>query len=42
MSLQEKIVNEFIGLKQKMYSLIAVDNEEVKKSKGVHKNVVKK
>ena len=36
-----KIINEFIGLKSKMYSLIAVDNEEVKKAKGVNKNVTK-
>ena len=28
-----KMINEFIGLKSKMYSLIAVDNEEVKKIK---------
>ena len=27
------IISEFIGLKLKMYSLIAADNEEVKKSK---------
>ena len=37
-----KIISEFIGLKSKMYSLIAVDDEEVKKAKGVYKNVVKK
>ena len=37
-----KITSESIGLKSKMYSLIAVDNEEVKKAKGVNKNVVKK
>ena len=36
-----KIVNEFIGLKSKMYSLIAVDREEVEIGKGVNKNVVK-
>ena len=28
-----KIISEFIGLKSKMYSLIDVDNEEVKKAK---------
>ena len=28
-----KIIREFIGLKSKMYSLIAVDGEEFKKSK---------
>ena len=37
-----KIISEFAGLKSKMYSLIAVDSEEVKKAKGVNKNVVKK
>ena len=31
--LKEKIINYFIGLKSKMYSLIAVDDEEFKKSK---------
>ena len=36
-----KIISEFIGLKSKMYSLIAVDGEEVKKAKGVNKNVKK-
>ena len=37
-----KIISKFIGLKSKMYSLIDVDNEEVKNAKGVNKNVVKK
>ena len=36
-----KIISEFIGLKSKMYSLIDVDSKEVKKAKGVNKNVVK-
>ena len=36
-----KIISELIGLKLKMYSLIAVDSEEVKKAKGVNKNAVK-
>ena len=36
-----KIISEFIRLKPKMYSLIAVDGEENKKAKGVNKNVVK-
>ena len=36
-----KIISEFVGLKSKMYSLINVDDEEVKKAKGVNKNVVK-
>ena len=37
-----KIISEFVGFKSKMYSLIAVDSEEVKKAKGVNKNIVKK
>ena len=37
-----KINSEFIGLKSKMYSLIAVDSEEVKNAKGVNKNVARK
>ena len=36
-----KIVSEFVGLKSKIYSLIAVDGGEIKKAKGVNKNVVK-
>ena len=36
-----KITSEFVGLKSKMYSLIAIDNEQNKKAKGVNKNVVK-
>ena len=39
---KEKIISEFIELKSKMYSLINVDCEEVKKIKGVNKNIVKK
>ena len=39
---KEKVVNEFVKLKSKMYSLIAVDSEEVKKAKEVNKNVAKK
>ena len=35
-----KIISEFVGSKSKMYSLIAVDHEEVKKAKGVNKDVV--
>ena len=35
-----KIISEFVELKSKIYSLIAVDSEEVKKAKGVNKNVV--
>ena len=36
-----KIISEFVGLKSKMYSLIIVDGEDIKKAKGVDKNVVK-
>ena len=36
-----KIITEFVGLKSKIHSLISLDNEEVKKTKGVNKNVVK-
>ena len=32
-----KIISEFVRLKSKMYSLIAVDNEKVVKAKGVNK-----
>ena len=32
-------INEFIGLKSKMYSLISVDNKEVNKAKGVNKKL---
>ena len=32
-----KKVNEFVGLKSKMYSLIAVDDEEVTKAKRGNK-----
>ena len=39
---KRKIIAEFVGLNSKMYSLNAVDNEEVKKEKGLNKNVVKK
>ena len=34
-----KIINEFAGLKSKMYSLISVDNGEVTRAKGVHKKL---
>ena len=36
-----KVIIEFVGLKSKMYSLIAVDSEEIKKAKGVNENVVR-
>ena len=35
-----KIINEFAGLKSKMHSLVTVDGGEIKKAKGVNKNVV--
>ena len=34
-----RIINGFIGLKSKMYSLISVDDEEVTNAKGVNKNI---
>ena len=34
-----KIINEFVGLKSKIYSLISVKNEEVTKAKGVNKKI---
>ena len=36
-----KIISEFVELKSKMYSLIAVNSEEVKKVKRANENVVK-
>ena len=39
---KRKIIIEFVELKSKMYSLIEVDSEDVKKAKGVNKNVVQK
>ena len=36
-----KIISEFVGLKSKMYSVVIVNNEEIKKAKGVKNNVVK-
>ena len=36
-----KIISKLFGLKSKMYSLVTVDNEEIKKPKAVNKNVVK-
>ena len=36
-----KIINKFVGLKSKMYSLVIVNNEEIKKAKVVNKNVIK-
>ena len=37
--LKGRNINEFIGLKSKIYSLISVDNEEVTKAKGVNKKI---
>ena len=37
-----KKISEFVGLKSKMYSLIDVDDEEVKRSKVVNKKIKQK
>ena len=34
-----RIISEFVGLKSKMYSIVDVDDEEVKKAKGVNKKI---
>ena len=34
-----KIINGFIGLNSKMYSLISIDNKEVTKAKAVNKKI---
>ena len=34
------IINEFVGLKSKMYSLVTVDGGWIKKTKDVNENVV--
>ena len=36
-----RIINEFVRLKPKMYPLITVDSEDVRKTKGFDKNVVR-
>ena len=36
-----KIISEFVGLKSKMYSVVIVNNEEIKKAKGVKKMLLK-
>ena len=36
-----KIITEFVGSKAKIHSLVIVNNEEIKKTKGVNKNIVK-
>ena len=38
---KEKNISEFAGLKSKMYALANVDNEIMKKAKGINKSVVK-
>ena len=35
------LIQEFIGLRAKMYSLLKGDNKEMKRAKGVKKNIVK-
>ena len=35
-------VEEFVGLKPKLYSFLIDNNSEHKKSKGINKNVVKR
>ena len=35
-----KIMHEFVGLKSTMYSLVTIDGGEIKKAKGVNKNIV--
>ena len=35
-----KIIGEVFGLKSKLYALVTVDDGEIKKAKGVNKNVV--
>ena len=37
-----KVIDEFVGLKAKLYSYKMLDGEEDKKCKGVKKSVVKK
>ena len=36
---QGRKINEFVGLKSRIYSLISVDNEEVTKAKRVNKKI---
>ena len=36
-----EITDEFVGLKSKMYSLVAADGEKIKKKKRVNKNLAK-
>ena len=37
-----KVINGFVGLKSKIYSLISVDDEEVTEAKGVDKKIRRK
>ena len=34
-----KIIDEFVGLRSKMYSLVMVDDKEIKKAMGVNRNL---
>ena len=34
-----KIVNEFVGLKSRIYSMISVDDKEITKAKGINKKI---
>ena len=36
-----KIISEFVELKSKMYSLVVVGSDEIKKTKGFNKDIVK-
>ena len=35
-----KLISEFVGLRPKMYSILKVDGDEIKKAKGISKTVV--
>ena len=35
-----KTIHDFVGLRSKMNSLVIVNNEEIKKAKGVNKDVI--
>ena len=38
---KRRIINEFVELMSNMYPLVIVNNEEIKKAKGVNENVAK-
>ena len=38
---QRKIISEFFRLKSKMFSRVAIDNEEIKKAKRVNEILLK-